>query len=880
MEQIHGRHLSRSRAGTTITELMVATIILSVGILGLFGAFRYISISLNVSRAQTLAANLAQERVEVLKNYNYYGLLITTSTQYDTRFTPNIPYDTGNYPPENISIGNMNFTRYTYVTMANVTNGTIQSVGSDYPDTGLKQMAVNVVWTTANGGIKKWTLTNLLENPNVNPLDATMSGNVYITGGGGPLASAQVFVEQNPDWSGTTNVGGAYSFQVYHGTYTVRVSSAGFYDTVSSMSVVNRGGTSSTNLALEKISTGNVAGIAWYNSDLVVSQVVASTMTKAGDGNIHNVEYVELFNPTTFTINLHASGDSWNTPGTAFMFYIQNNGGGNNWACDCNIIGTNMDAVHVSTFVAPGHYYLIANTTSFFINGVNLVADEYYDHTGAGFPKYLGTNTADSVALYHWYSGNFADYVGWTDNGGHNPAYYYWPYVPNYGGGNGPGDPQGQQIVRVSSPVASMADITTYGRAYNSQSNQNDFLWLNGGDVNFVTPRNSAAGTFPVISGKVPSGVVVSASDPHSSSLTAFSSTISSGSLNLSYVPFKLTGVTTGTYTVALSFTGGSPVATYSQILSNVNITQNQTIAVPNATTSPIWTPPNYYQVQLSSTPDTGFVKGTVTDSYNNPINGITVQSGGFTKVTGSDGKYFMNVTSGTITLTANPNNSNQAYVQQVMSVTVAQGAITQQDFILSLGARITGGTMIGSTPVPNVVVNATVGGNQVASATSDGTGVFTLRNMSTGTYTITPVLDLGQDASPNSIGPVTVNSTGSVFIGTFTISGAYGSISGNVTDNSSLVTSGALIIASTNTISSSPPSIAASSAPAQTPYYMISSKADGTYSLPVRGGSTYNLSAYVPTVSASGVVSITTKTYSGIAVSVGGSVTKNVVIP
>jgi hypothetical protein len=427
-----------------------------------------------------------------------------------------------------------------------------------------------------------------------------------------------------------------------------------------------------------------------------------------------------------------------------------------------------------------------------------------------------------------------------------------------------------------------MADIATYGRAYNSQSNQNDFLYLGAGDSRFVTPKTTASGTFSVISGKVPSGVVISASDPHSASLTAFATTIASGTQNLSYVPFKLTGVTTGTYSVAMSFTGGSPSATYSQILSNVSITQNQTVAVPNAGTSPAWTPANFYQVQLSSTPDTGFVKGTVTDPYNTPLNGITVQSGGYSKTTGTDGKYFMNVTSGTITLTANPTGStnNSAYVTQVNSVVVAQGAIATQDYVLSLGAKLTGYCTTGTTPIPNQVVNATIGGNQVGSATSDATGVFTLRNVSTGTYTITPVLDMGQDANPNTFGPVAVTSTGTVFIGTFTISGAYGSIYGTVTNGTSLVTSGALIIASTNTISSSPPSIAASSAPAQTPYYMISSKADGTYALPVRGGSTYNLSAYVPTVSASGLISITTKTYTGIAVSVGGNVQKAVVLP
>jgi hypothetical protein len=445
------------------------------------------------------------------------------------------------------------------------------------------------------------------------------------------------------------------------------------------------------------------------------------------------------------------------------------------------------------------------------------------------------------------------------------------------------GLPAGEQIVRVSSPSATLAASGTsvYGRAYDSQNNSVDFFYP-GSASSFgiqFPPKNTAAGTFSVIAGKVPSGVVISASDPHSPSLTATSVNITSGALSLPYVPFKLTGVTTGTYTAALSYLNGS--SAYSQILSGVVITQNQTIGVPNAATTPAWSPANFFQVQLSSTPDTGFVKGTVTDANNNPINAITVQSGGFSKATGANGQYFMNVTSGTVTLTANPPGAanNQSYVQQIFSVTVAPGAVMTQDFVLSLGARVTGYFTTGTTPIPNQVVNALNGGNQAGTGTSDATGVFSIRNMSTGTYTITPVLDMGQDSSPNSL-TVVVNSTGTVSIGTFTVSGAYGSIGGTVTDNSTLVTSGALIIASTAAISSTPPAIAASSAPAQTPYYMISSKADGTYTLPVRGGSTYNLSVYVPVVNLAGAVSITTKTYSGIAVGVAGSVTKNVVLP
>jgi hypothetical protein len=176
--------------------------------------------------------------------------------------------------------------------------------------------------------------------------------------------------------------------------------------------------------------------------------------------------------------------------------------------------------------------------------------------------------------------------------------------------------------------------------------------------------------------------------------------------------------------------------------------------------------------------------------------------------------------------------------------------------------------------------VTVTVGaGSQAGSGVTDASGNFTIRNISTGTYTVFPVLESGQDVSPNTL-PATLSGSGSVFVGTFTVSGAFGNIVGTVSDAAGLITSGALILASTNSIASTPASIIGSSAPAQIPLYMVSSKADGTYILPVRGGATYYVSAYVPVISGAGTVSITTKTYSGVIVTPSAATTKNISIP
>jgi hypothetical protein len=184
-----------------------------------------------------------------------------------------------------------------------------------------------------------------------------------------------------------------------------------------------------------------------------------------------------------------------------------------------------------------------------------------------------------------------------------------------------------------------------------------------------------------------------------------------------------------------------------------------------------------------------------------------------------------------------------------------------------------------GTTPLPNYPVAATIGGSQYGSGTSNTSGIFTVKNLAVGTYTVFPVLVPGMDSNPNTLTAV-VSSSSTVFIGTFTVTGAPGNIAGTVTNSGAVVTSGSLVVASPSVIGSSPPAIAASSAPAQTPIYAISSLADGTFTLPVAGNNTYYLSVFVPLIAANGTVSVTTKTYSSIFVNPSLTTTQNVVLP
>ncbi|PJB26534.1 MAG: hypothetical protein CO113_03185, partial [Elusimicrobia bacterium CG_4_9_14_3_um_filter_62_55] len=185
-----------------------------------------------------------------------------------------------------------------------------------------------------------------------------------------------------------------------------------------------------------------------------------------------------------------------------------------------------------------------------------------------------------------------------------------------------------------------------------------------------------------------------------------------------------------------------------------------------------------------------------------------------------------------------------------------------------------------GTSILPNVQVAATKSGAQYGLATSDDSGNFYIRNLATGTYDVAPILDPMESYSPLSVS-TTVSPGTTIDIGTFTVSGALGTRSGTIKNSNLPVTSGALILVSTATLAATPAAIVASSSPAQGVIYAASSLADGTYSVGVRGSTstTYNVSAYIPVITGSGVT-ITTKTYSGVSVTVNGETTLNIAIP
>lgn len=834
----------RDRRGVTLAELMVATVILSIGVVGAMGSFRYITKAIAGSRIKTIAANLAQEKMEVLKNQPYFQLTVTTDQVTSSGYNPNFTYDADNYVEAPITLwGLPPLNRVVEVDYAQVNGLGVSTVPFSSNDTGMKLVTVTVYWTE-NDIKKKVQFSSYYENPSVAVLDTGFSGTVSINGGGGNLAGAYIQVIGTPKWRATSASDGSYSFQVAPGSYTLVCSSAGFYSATSSLISVNQGTYASQNFSLLRVASGTVAAKSVYSqlSDLLISNVMASSSTFKGTagGGITpaTIEYFELFNGTTHQINV-------TNVGSTQKYYLFNFSGKNPAADQADVMTNKTPATFVSTYVASGSYYLLANA-SFFLQNNWVQADAYYTgnlHAAGDCGGFQVTTAA----------GNIVDQVGWNSSSceAAHPLYINGTIIPT-----ATGIGSGNQIVRYSSACYSSG---AYGRAYDTRDNRNNFHYNTAGIEYQV--KSLASGAFTIISGRPATGGRVFADDGNSAGAATSDFTLSGTEGQTCPVSsFTLVGVGTGTWDVS----GVTTIS--SQMVTGVVVAQNATTMIENAVTTPSWPVSGLNYMALISSITGGFaagvVKGAGADFDTRLSNIVVASSDGQLTRTDSQGYFFLTLSTGSQTVSANYDNSNPNYVSQNQGVTISQGVITtMSDFHLNAGGYIKGYVTSGTGALPNVVVQATNGGGQTFTDTSDNTGYFYIfASTSALPYTVKPVLDVmsqySSAASNNCSlvsGDIQCNVTtpgATLTSSTITVTGALGTIKGNVTANGSLITTGVLVLVSTASISDPPAAVVASSAPALTTIYAASSQADGTYSVSVRASTaTYNMRAFYPVV-------------------------------
>ena len=835
--------------GLTLVETMIAITVIAVAFLGIIGSFQYVTTAIQFSRARTLANTLAQEKMQILRQISYPRLMITPAPSYYYVEGGYVPYDAIYYTPETILEGGITFKRFTFIQMVSESAGNLLYLGAT-PDTGMKAITVTVVWTQGTTE-KKLQITSIYTNPNTIMSNATFSGTVYNAANSLPIGGAEVTVAEYLNWQAITSSSGTYTINLYPGSYSLTATARGFFSQ-SVMNSVAANQTITQNFYLTPMSSGTLTGTVWFNDHLVISQVCGSTANASG----FKQEWVELFNPTTWTwqlsdginpiIGLKYQSTDDDTPKIIALQYL-------------------------NLSVAPKSYYLIANTNTITACGITRDADALWDPANDGYSNIIkcfeddGAEKAGGGVGVYWVSNdNWIDRVGWDWNNGSKTA----PIYETNGIDQNIGLETDEQYVRRCSTTGYVSGL---GRCYDSDNNNTDFLDFR--KPISVPPRNSSD-IEPVVSGVPAIGALVSCED--GLSLATATYTRGDGSYsNPYYAEFRLVDVATGTWQVLVSSN------IYCREISTVTVSAaGQIVGIPNSQTGPSWPYSGYYSVILSSQFAGGYISGKVVNALGQVISpGIKIESGsGSTYASATSGRYLLATATGSYTVTANPGQLNPQYVSQsIAGVEVYTGQITSNvNFILSRGGNFRGWvSRDGINPLPGIALDC-IDANDVSrgQAVSGADGYFLITNITTGTYRIYPVLDSKETSSPSLIS-ANVAYGQTLFIGTFTISGSMGKITGRVTTGGQPISTGVLIVASQSSFTN-PPSLSSSTLTGPA-YYTSNSYEDGTYTLEVRGSTTtpYNVRAYYPVFSGDTPTTMT-GSYSNVWVNQGG-ITPNI---
>lgn len=806
------------RSGVTLIEVMITLAIVTIGIFSLMQSFSFIQKAVQMSKNKTLASNLAQEKMQILKQKSYYQVAVTSVLGHDnTSFAPeSLDYDTGYFPPEEITEGGVTFTRYTYVQAVKEDSGALGPLAPNMPDTGMKRITITVVWGYGSGK-RKVTLRSIYANSDTVMAFSVFKGTVKSTMSA-VLGGAVVSLVEAAGYSDTTDSSGQYGINCTPQNYTLMASATGYYTQVRKVLIL-AGVTQVNDFTMVKKAAGKITGDVWLDDHLVISQVVGSTVIVYGSDQ----EYVEVFNPTSSDLPMAG------TVGIKFQR-----------AADASQKTVSIDYLTPSV---PAHsYYLFANTGTIMVNGESVYADAVWSATNSvtDFPYFSaedniipvdenGSNEGGgAVELYRTADGSSIDKVGWNKSSFPAPFYEGAAIVQTIGLSRG----------ELYARFASTSGVDwNYGPAYDSNNNSVDFYDYTTAVIS--APHNAYSGVKNVISGTPAVGAVVTCGDGYSASAEAYSV----GSPPNAH--FSLVDVATGSWTVLIS--------------SWVYGLEQDTVTIPSS--GFIYNFPSSSTL-LTQQMDSGYVTGKVLSVAGAPLNGLRVTSGGanFT-TTDLNGSYRLRVIGGMVDITANPVVGGIAnYVTaSSVSIPVAIGEVhSGVDFVLYTGGRVRGFVTrggdydgIAGVAVTVMDVNGLARDQQV----TDTNGRFTSVVLSTGQYVVGPVLNTLETSSPVS-STVTLTTGGTLFASTFTMTGALGTVTGSVKFAGKPIKTGVLVVVTTQTLTGSPPVLPDISSNTVTPYYMTSSQENGSFSVDVRGNAAaYHVYAYYAVPDSTGSV-------------------------
>jgi hypothetical protein len=339
-------------------------------------------------------------------------------------------------------------------------------------------------------------------------------------------------------------------------------------------------------------------------------------------------------------------------------------------------------------------------------------------------------------------------------------------------------------------------------------------------------------------------GAYVFADDGFSQLSVAYSS----GSTPYAY--FSLSSIATGTW----SFSSSSGTLYNSRLITVTSGSQET------------------FTLHLTTYTDSGYVSGKVSAVGGAALSNIEVDPGNV--YTDASGNYRLTLPPGVQNVTVNPGRvSNSTYIESSLSTTVVTGQIvTNFNFTLSGGGKIRGRvTSDGTNALPDVPVSVTnqTTSLEVANILSGIDGYFEV-SVPTASYYVAPIGQSGEVVTPSTAAVNLTTGGSTVFASTFTIGPALGTIRGNVKVGTSKITTGVLLIASTQTVTNPPPDLNNALRSGSRLYYVGSSGADGTYELDVRQG-TYYVYGWYTTFSGNTPTS-TVRSVSNVSVTAGNT--------
>ncbi len=796
------KKMNKKKNGFSLAELMIGIAIIGILFAAVVGTFYSIGGGILATRTRTVATNLTAEKLEELKNIPYKRLAVTKLSDLTEGGGPN--YDRVYYEPETgVLVGGINYERRVLIKKVVESGTTLMELLPTADDTGLKKITATVLWTE-NNEQRSISLTTMIDDPDRRKLSAQIRGRITTsTATTLGIPNASVVVAENPNWRTTTDTNGYWSMRVSSGMMSVVASKTGYWNRISTAHVIGEGNTVVfSDIQLVPKTYGNISGFVYIRDHLVISEICPGY-----DGN-STLEYVELYNPTTYPIRI---GDGFN----AHIYDLK-------YITNANVVENFPLWTHaVADPVIPSMgYFLIASVTS--VGGV--AADGYY--TG-GAQDCIKEQRRGGVALQRY--GVYIDSVAWGSAGSFPSNGMETEGVIVAGGeefgGAGQGIGNNNVIERLSASGATMPNAN--GNAFDSNNNRADFALHSSRN-----PQNSLNSETPM-TGTPLAGAVVFASDDLSSPVTTsatgyftFNMTVATGTWNVSAIATTTAG---GFYGATSTFTLTTGLSFSTNVILNIAS--------------------NY-----------GYFRGGVRVNAI-PTQGIKVIAGDGRTQSDASGRFVIPVVSGDNYVYTNPNNEDPRYTSSSTGpVSVIAGGFTDvgwQDIYTGGGVvgRITINGSDGLSDFPITIYDNS--NNEVTSVLTDAFGYFSFSNLRSdlNNYRLSPIIETGETSIPTSrtvsvqSGVIESSDTSGNY-NSFVVSTLYGKFRGYVKDGGAFIETGVLIVATTSTISAEPINITPSARASLNPnYYSTVSRSDGNYTLDVRGGSTYNLYGWYPKV-------------------------------